>query len=57
MTDSFTEERWRTFENSGRISDYLFYKGIGVKTISSLKGERSDADNNDRRSGFSERRG
>lgn len=46
MTDTFTENRWNAFENSGRVSDYLYYKGIGVKSISSLKGELSDAHDN-----------
>ncbi len=46
MTETFTEDRWNIFENSGRVADYLYYKGIGSKSISSLKGERSHAENN-----------
>lgn len=46
MTETFTDERWNTFESSGRVSDYLAYKGIGSKSISSPKGEMSHADNN-----------
>lgn len=46
MTENFNEDRWNVFMNSGRVSDYLSYKGIGVKSISSLKGELSVADNN-----------
>ncbi|MDE6592105.1 MAG: hypothetical protein K2K57_03465 [Oscillospiraceae bacterium] len=34
MTDTFSLDRWSVFENSGRVSDYLYYKGIGVQKIS-----------------------
>ena len=30
MTDKFSDTRWNIFENSGRVADYLSYKGIGV---------------------------
>lgn len=45
MTESFFDERWNIFENSGRVSDYLVYKGVGSKNISSPKGELFSADN------------
>lgn len=57
MTEDFSENRWNIFENSGRVSDYLYYKGIGVKSISSLKGELTDAHNNGGNGNFSERTG
>lgn len=34
MTDTFSEDRWNIFENSGRVADYLYYRGIGVKKLS-----------------------
>ncbi|MGN0642333.1 MAG: hypothetical protein ACI4JJ_04235 [Huintestinicola sp.] len=46
MTEVYTDEKWNTFENTGRVSDYLAYKGIGVKSFSEVKGELADADDN-----------
>lgn len=46
MTETFTEDKWKMFESSGRVSDYLYYKGIGVTSISAVKGEKTDADYN-----------
>lgn len=46
MTETFSDDRWNAFESSGRVSDYLFYKGIGVKSISSVKGESVNAHDN-----------
>lgn len=46
MTDSFSENKWSQFEISGKISDYLEYKGVNTKNFSNIKGEHSDADNN-----------
>ncbi len=43
MTESFSDKQWRIFESTGRIADYLAYRGIGVKSISDLKGEKTDA--------------
>lgn len=51
MTESFSDEKWNTFENSGRVSDYLAYKGIGTKKISVPKGEQTGAENNRGNSG------
>ncbi len=45
MTDSFNENKWSQFEISGKVSDYLEYKGINTKKFSNVKGEHSDADN------------
>lgn len=30
MTEDFSRDRWNVFENSGRVADYLYYKGIGT---------------------------
>ncbi len=46
MIETYKEERWNIFENSGRVSDYLYYKGIGVKSLPSSKGASQNADNN-----------
>ncbi len=46
MTDSYNENKWSKFEISGKVSDYLEYKGINTKSFSNVKGEHSDADNN-----------
>lgn len=27
-----SEDKWKTFENTGKISDYLSFKGIDVNT-------------------------
>ena len=45
MIDSYNEDKWNKFELSGKISDYLEYKGIPTKYFSNIKGEHSDADN------------
>ncbi len=45
MIDSYDENKWNKFELSGRIIDYLDYKGIPTKFFSDIKGEFSDADN------------
>ena len=37
--------KWDRFETSGRISDYLEYKGVNYKTFSGVKGEESNAYN------------
>ncbi|MGN0665714.1 MAG: hypothetical protein ACI4KF_04225 [Huintestinicola sp.] len=57
MTETYTDDKWNTFESSGRISDYLAYKGVGTKGVSDLKGECANADNNSRCSHLSERIG
>lgn len=36
--------KWTAFENSGKISDYLSYKGIEIDSFSDLKGEGKNAD-------------
>lgn len=38
MTENF-EGSWEKFEHSGRVSDYLEYKGINYKSCSGIKGE------------------
>lgn len=48
MIDNYNENKWDKFELSGRVTDYLDYKGIPAKYFSNIKGERSDADNGDR---------
>lgn len=45
MVDNFSEDKWNKFELSGKVSDYLEYKGIPTKIFSNLKGEHSDAGN------------
>ncbi|MCM1577759.1 MAG: hypothetical protein NC078_03020 [Ruminococcus sp.] len=57
MTDTFSLDRWSVFENSGRVSDYLYYKGIGVKKISKPMEAAAIAENNDRCGDRSERSG
>jgi hypothetical protein len=34
MTENFTEQKWNTFEASGKIADYLQYKGVNMKNFS-----------------------
>lgn len=46
MTEKFSDDRWNTFENSGRVEDYLYFKGIGGKKLPTSKGECGCADNN-----------
>lgn len=38
MTENFAGS-WEKFEHSGRVSDYLEYKGINYKSCSGIKGE------------------
>ncbi|MGN0695148.1 MAG: hypothetical protein ACI4J5_00105 [Oscillospiraceae bacterium] len=38
MTDTYKND-WEKFEHSGRIDDYLAYKGINCKSFSGIKGE------------------
>jgi hypothetical protein len=33
MTENFTEQKWNTFEASGKIADYLQYKGVNSKSF------------------------
>jgi hypothetical protein len=33
MTENFSEQKWTAFEASGKISDYLQYKGVNAKTF------------------------
>lgn len=46
MIDNYDENKWNKFELSGRVTDYLDYKGIPAKFFSNIKGEHSDVDNN-----------
>ena len=50
MTEQFSDTKWNTFENSGRVADYLSYKGIGVRILPILR-EVSDNAHNDGGSG------
>ena len=34
MTDSYNENKWSQFEISGKVSDYLEYKGVNSKNFS-----------------------
>ncbi|MDE5859729.1 MAG: hypothetical protein K2H23_05025 [Oscillospiraceae bacterium] len=45
MIDNYDENKWNKFELSGRVTDYLDYKGVPTKYFSNIKGERSDVDN------------
>jgi len=48
MTEDFSRDRWNVFENSGRVADYLYYKGIGSRELPvsrSAGGNRPDAHN------------
>lgn len=47
MIEADAENKWRCFETSGRVTDYLAYKGITTKTFSNIKGEQclENADN------------
>lgn len=47
MIESYTENKWNKFELSGRVTDYLEYKGIPSKNFSNIKGEHTNADNGD----------
>ena len=49
MIDNYDENKWNKFELSGRVMDYLDYKGINSKIFSNIKGELSNADNGNRR--------
>lgn len=51
MIESNCETKWSQFESSGRISDYLEYKGITTKNYSNIKGEQRIVDDDSERSG------
>lgn len=42
MIDNYNENKWYIFETTGKINDYLEYKGIPTKFYSDIKGEHSD---------------
>lgn len=50
MTEQFSDTKWNIFENSGRVADYLSYKGIGGRILPILR-EVSDNAHNDGGSG------
>lgn len=50
MTDAYNNS-WDRFEHSGRVDDYLAYKGINCKCFSGIKGERIN-DHNEGNSDF-----
>jgi hypothetical protein len=33
MTENFTEQKWTAFEASGKIADYLQYRGLNTKNF------------------------
>lgn len=39
MIDNYNENKWNVFELTGKINDYLEYKGIPTKFYSDIKGE------------------
>lgn len=45
MIDNYNDDKWDKFELTGKIFDYLEYKGIPTKFYSNVKGEYSDANN------------
>jgi hypothetical protein len=34
MTDNFSDSKWNQFETTGKISDYLEFKGLNSKSFS-----------------------
>ncbi len=46
MTEQFSDTKWNTFENSGRVADYLSYKGIGGSNLPVVREVKDDAHNN-----------
>ncbi len=42
MIDNYNENKWDRFELTGRINDYLEYKGISTKFYSDKRGEYTD---------------
>ena len=47
MTEHFSDnKKWSTFENSGRVADYLSYRGIGSKRLPVSREVSEDAHNN-----------
>ena len=56
MTEQFSDTKWNTFENSGRIADYLSYKGIGGSNLPVVREVKDDAHNNGGRSDIREGR-
>lgn len=38
------DAKWKCFEESGRIADYLEYRGVRCSAGSVTEGEREDAD-------------
>lgn len=42
MIDNYNESKWDKFELTGKINDYLEYKGIPTKFYSDIKGAYVD---------------
>jgi hypothetical protein len=42
MTENYNEMKWNTFEASGKIADYLQYKGINTKTFTDMKNQNTE---------------
>ncbi|MDR0974710.1 MAG: hypothetical protein LBL80_03345 [Ruminococcus sp.] len=47
MTENYNEMKWNTFEASGKIADYLQYKGINTKTFTDMKNTDYKIQNSD----------
>jgi|GEM_PF-5465191 len=46
MTDSYNENKWSQFEISGKVSDYLEFKGVNTKNYSNVKSQEMKANVN-----------
>ncbi|MDR0904440.1 MAG: hypothetical protein LBM59_07390 [Ruminococcus sp.] len=42
MTENYNDMKWNTFEASGKIADYLQYKGINTKTFTDNRVQNTD---------------
>ncbi|MDR0987411.1 MAG: hypothetical protein LBL98_06965 [Ruminococcus sp.] len=42
MTENYNDMKWNTFEASGKITDYLQYKGINSKTFTDMKNQMAE---------------
>jgi hypothetical protein len=43
MTENFTEMKWNKFEASGKVADYLQYKGVNTKTFTDKTVQNTEA--------------
>jgi hypothetical protein len=42
MTENFNDSRWNTFESTGKVADYLQYKGINSKNFTDKTVQNTD---------------